>query len=227
DEQLQAWHAPQASGQLQGHTLWDRHLLVFSRDGRLPWVPLSTAEYLDARERALRAQQQEAQAAQQAAQKAAAPAEQEAMLQRMAEGLRRTNPAQAEQLIAEIRAQQAQAQAALAAAEDKRRRNPAIDADPLGTMLAKLRAFRASLTPSQLAAQAREGWDGLQPAGFDEQRFPLLVKLDPNWPWDTRRPAAPQLLMLSLRGNGEFEAPMQRVLQGLDLAAWQALVQGR
>ena len=45
DEQLQAWREVPATGQVQGVTLYGGRQLVFTRGGRLPWVPVTTAEY--------------------------------------------------------------------------------------------------------------------------------------------------------------------------------------
>ncbi|TFW32240.1 hypothetical protein [Massilia horti] len=224
DEQLEAYRELPATGRLGGHTLYGGHMLVFTPGGRLPWVPVSTAEYLDFMERSLQRQAVEADANRQAARQAAAPEAQEAMMQRVAEGLRKVDPAKAEQMMAEIRAQQAGARAHAEAVEARRRANPAIDNDPTRTMLAKLRAWRAALSPAQLAQQARLGLDGLQPQNGPAENYPLLAKPDPAFPWDRQHPARAQMLMVSVRGGDTFEMPMQRVLQTLDLAGLQALV---
>lgn len=224
DDQLRAWREVPAAGQLDGRTLYGGHMLVFTSNGREPWVPVTTAEYIDFTLRDLARQQAEASKSAAAARQAAQPDAQEAMLQRVAEGLRRTDPANAERLIAEIRAQTAAANAGNAAAEARRRARPGVDEAPLETMARRVRAWRDGLTPAQLAAPARLGANGLQPIDGPIERLPKLVKPDPQFPWDRAAPARAQMLMVSLRGGDVFEAPMQRVLQTLDLAAFDALV---
>jgi hypothetical protein len=227
DEQLQAWREEPVTGQVQGRPLYGGHMLVFTSTGRLPWVPVTTAEYLDFTERDLTRRRAEAQANRQAADAAATPEANEAVLQRVADGLRKTNPAQAEALIAQIRAQDAQARTAAAAADARRRARPGVDDDPYGTMLQRLRVWRSGLSAQQLLAQARLGYNGLQPADVPPERFAPLAKPDPSFAWSPNAPSRPQVLKISVRGNDEFAAPMQRVLQALDTAALQALVQPR
>ena len=224
DERLQAWREVPATGSIKGHTLYGGHMLVFTRNGRLPWVPVTTAEYLDFTERDLTRQQDEAHASQQAARKASEPEAEEATLQRIADGLRKVDPAQAEKLIAEIRAQHARARAHAEATAARRRNNPALDDSPWQTMLQRVRAFRAGLAPAQLAAQARLGLNGLQPTQGPPERYPLLVKPDPAFPWDRTAPARVQMLKVSVSGGDRFEGPMQKVLQSLDIEALQGLV---
>lgn len=220
DDQLQAWREVLPTGSVKGQTLYGGHMLVFTRSGKLPWVPVTAAEYLDFTERDFSRRLEEAQANEKAVQKAMLPAEQEAMIERVVAGFRKVNPAEADKLAADLRAQYAAAQSR----EDKRRANPAIDHNPYQTMLDKVRAYRASLTPRQLAAQARLGVTGLHPADLPIDRQPGLVKPDPAFEWDHNAPASAQMLMVSVRGGQEFEAPMQEALRSLDVAALQALV---
>lgn len=92
-----------------------------------------------------------------------------------------------------------------------------------------MRGFRSSLTPQQLAGQARAGCDGRHP-DTPPERFPLLVKLDPAFEWDLTHPHPHphpqqlQVLVVHLQGNGEFEEPMRRVLQALDPREFEAMV---
>lgn len=227
DEQLRAWREVPASGQLKGRTLYDGHMLVFTSSGREPWVPVTTAEYIDFTLRDLARKQAEASKSEAAAQRAAQPDEQEAMLQRVAEGLRKTDPANAERLIAEIRAQNAAANAGNKAAEARRRARAGVDDAPLETMARRVRAYRDGLTPAQLAAPARLGANGFQPIDGPIERLPRLVKPDPQFAWDRAAPTRAQMLMVSVRGGDVFEQPMQQVLRTLDLAALEALVKPR
>lgn len=224
DERLQAWREVPATGSIRGHRLYGGHMLVFTRNGRVPWVPVTVAEYLDFTERDLTRQQAQVQASQQAVRRAEEPGADEAMLQRIAEGLRKVDPAQAEQLMAQIRAQHAQARAQAEAAAARRRNNPALDDSPWQTMLRRVRAYRASLTAPELAAQARLGMNGLQPPEVPPERFPLLARPDPAFPWDRTAPAQVQMMKVSVSAGDRFEGPMQKVLQALDVEALQGLV---
>lgn len=226
DDQLQAWREVLPSGSVKGHTLYGGHMLVFTRSGKLPWVPVSTAEYLDFTERDLSRRLQEVQASEAAVRQAMLPAEQEAMIERVVEGFRKANGAQADKLAAELRAQYADAHKAAQAREARRLAHPTLDHNPYQTMLGKVRAYRASLSPGELSAPARLGVTGLHPADQPIERQPGLVKPDPSFAWDRQAPASAQMLMVSVRGGQEFEGPMQEVLHALDVDALQALVQG-
>lgn len=224
DDRLVAWRELPVTGSVRGRPVFGGHTLVFTRNGRLPWVPVTAAEYLDFTERDLQRKLDEAHADAGVARAAALPAAQEDILARVAEGLRRTDPANAERLIAEIRAQHAQASAGEAAALARRRSQPGIDEVPLEMMLRRVRAWRASLNAAQLATQARLGVNGLHPTEVPLERYPRLAKPDPAFPWDRTRPAHAQMLNLEVRGADRFEQPMQRVLQALDLDALEALL---
>ncbi|NCT83692.1 MAG: hypothetical protein GXC94_11135 [Comamonadaceae bacterium] len=50
------------------------------------------------------------------------------------------------------------------------------------------------------------------------------MRPDPAHPWDRLHPSRPQLLMLSLRGTGQFEEPMAEDLRQPDIAGLEALV---
>lgn len=227
DEQFAAWRELPITGSLRGRPVFGGHMLVFTRNGRLPWVPVTTAEYLDFTERDLQRRLEEARVDEAAAHAAAAPDAQDAMLARVAEGLRRTDPANAERLIAEIRAQNAQARAGDAAAQAKRRSRPGVDEAPLETMLRRVRAWRAGLSAAQLAAPARLGVNGLHPADVPVERHPRLAKPDPAFPCDRVNPAHAQMVKIEVRGVEQFERPMQRVMETLDLDALEALVRAR
>lgn len=224
DDQLAAWRELPVTGAVSGHPVYGDHMLVFTRGGRLPWVPVTVAEYLDFTERDLQRRQAEAQADAASAATDAQPAAQADMLARIAEGLRRTDPANAERLIAEIRAQHAKAQDMEMSARARRRDRPGVDEAPLATMLRRVRAWRASLSTEQLRAQARLGMNGLHEPGIPPERFAPLAKPDPAFPWDRTRPAHTQMLKVEVRGVESFEQPMQRVLGALDVHALQALL---
>jgi hypothetical protein len=227
DDQFQAWREVSATGQLNGYTLYGGHQLVFTRGGRLPWMPVTTAEYLDFTLRDLqRRTQDEAQARGSllaAGDTAAREAWEEAQVRKVTDAMRNVDPAGAEKMGAELRAQFREArEAELRSA--RRKAAAGFDANPVQTMIRRVQAWRASLSPQQLAAPALLGLNGLHDSNVPLDRYPRLVKPDPNFPWDRQHPARPQMLKVSVRGGGDFEQPMQRVLQRLDLKALQALV---
>ncbi|KQW39956.1 hypothetical protein [Rhizobacter sp. Root404] len=227
DDQFAAWRELPVTGTLRGRPVHGGHMLVFTRHGLLPWVPVTTAEYLDFTERDLQRKRDEARVNEAAARAAAAPAAQDEMLERVTEGLRRTDPANAERLIAEIRAQHAQARAGEAAAQARRRSRQGVDEAPLETMLRRVRAWRAGLSAAQLAAPARLGLNGLHAPDVPLERYPRLAKPDPAFPWDRANPAQAQMVKLEVRGVDNFEQPMQRAMEALDLDALDALVRER
>lgn len=212
DEQLQAWREIPASGQLQGRTLYGGHMLVFTRGGRLPWIPVTTAEYVDFTLRDLRRRADEDRAARNGlpppGDMAAREAYDEAQVQKVMAGIRKVDPAMAEKTGADLRAQ------LRAAREHEAKVNAR-----------RVETWRASLTPQQLAAPALEGMNGLHDDALPTDRLPRLVRPDPHYPWDRRNPTRPQMLMVSIRGGDVFEGPMQRVLAELDVKALQAMVE--
>jgi len=222
DDELQAWRELPATGEVNGYTLYGGRQLVFTRGGRLPWVPVTTAEYIAFTLRDLQRRMQEDARARA---RAALPAEgdDEAQVQKVAAGLRKVDPAAAEKLAAELRAQLLAAREA-EARNARRRAAAGADANPLQTMTRRVQAWRASLTPQQLAAPALLGLNGLHDASVPLERYPRLVKPDPAFPWDRSHPGRPQMLKVAVDGGDVFTEPMQRVLQRLDLKALQALV---
>lgn len=227
DEQFEAWRELPATGQLNGYTLYGGRQLVFTRGGRLPWVAVTTADYVDFTLRDLRRRTQE-----DAAARAGLPAEgdsaareafDEAQVMKVTTAMRRVDPAAADRMATELRAQ---LRAAREADERSARRRAAAGADPqpLQTMIRRVQDWRASLSPQQLAAPALLGLNGLHDAAVPQQRYPRLVRPDPDFPWDRSQPARPQMLKVSVDGGDVFAEPMQRVLKALDLKALQALV---
>jgi hypothetical protein len=89
--------------------------------------------------------------------------------------------------------------------------------------LEALRRHRATLDAAALAAPARNAWVWQHP-GVPAERYPLLVKLDPAFPWEPQHPQRVKLVALSIQGNGAQAEAMQRVAQTLDLDAFAALL---
>lgn len=89
-----------------------------------------------------------------------------------------------------------------------------------------LARHRATLDAAALAAPARAGWVWQHP-GVPAERWPLLVKLDPAFPWDRARPQRAQIITLKIQGADAQAATMQRVLNTIDLAAFESMLQAR
>lgn len=228
DEQLEAWREVPVTGQLNGMPFYGGHMLVFTRGARRPWVPVTTAEYTDFTLRDLRRSAQAESAARAglppASDRAAREAHDEAQVQKVMAGLRQIDPAMAEKTGAELRVQLRDAREH-EAKQAARRAAAGADASPLQTMIRRVETWRASLSPAQLAQPARLGLNGLHDDATPIDRLPRLVRPDPHYPWDRQHPTRPQMLMVSIRGGDVFEAPMQRVMEELDVRALQALVE--
>ena len=227
DEQLQAWREVPATGRVNGYTLYGGRQLVFTRGGRLPWIPVTTAEYLDFTLRDLRRRQQE-----DAKARGGLPAEgdmaareafDEAQVKKVVDGMRKVDPVAADKMAIELRAQFRAAREADARSA-RRKAAAGADANPLQTMLNRVESYRAGLTAQQLAAPALLGLNGLHDASVPVDRYPRLVRPDPDFPWDPVHPSRPQMVKVSVDGGDVFAAPMQRVLQTLDMKGFQALV---
>lgn len=162
DEGLRAWREPPVVGHAQGRPLYFGWQLVFTKTGRVPWVPVSQAEFLDFAAR-------------------------------------------------EIARQQASAGGHSPYWKAQRE---ALD------------RHRATHDAAALAAPARNAWVW-QHLAVPIERYPLLVKLDPAFPWNPADPQRAQIIALKILGSGEHSATMQRVLDTLDLAAFEALVHAR
>jgi len=85
-ERLTAWAEPPRTGTMNGHAQFNDGVFIFARDGRLPWVPVTMAEYLDHVERQIDQLEAEGRAGQQLV----AQATGEAQLQRMHQQLLKT-----------------------------------------------------------------------------------------------------------------------------------------
>jgi hypothetical protein len=160
DEGLRAWREPSVVVQTQGHPLYFGWQIVLTQTGRTPWVPVTTAEFLDS------------------------------------------------------------------ASREIERQHAANGGAFWVTQRADLQRYRASLSPAALATQASNGWVWQHP-DVSIDRYPLLVKLDPSFPWDRTNPQRPQIVSVSILGLDEHAQTMQRVMQRMDLAAFEALVQPR
>lgn len=227
DDQLQAWREVPATGRVNGYTLYGGRQLVFTRDGRLPWIPVTTAEYLDFTLRDLQRRQQD-----ETKSRGGLPAQgdmaaretfDEAQVKKVVDGMRKVDPAAADKMATELRAQYRAAREAEARSA-RRRAAAGADANPLQTMRHRVETYRDSLSPQQLAAPALLGLNGLHDTSVPTDRYARLVRPDPDFPWDRAHPSRPQMLKVSIDGGDVFAEPMQRVLKTLDMKGFQALV---
>lgn len=216
DDELTAWSEPAPTGQAGTHTVYEGRLVVLSSSGRPPWTPVSMDEYLRFHERELK-RGADANAKSRRDIDGVDDAAMQRQMQAIYENMRKIDPAAAEKLLSELRAQMP---AARAAAQRNVQTGERQDAERLEA----LRAFRASLPPAVLQGQARLGWT--EPREPDVlERMPRLVKLDAAWAGDpASRVVGPRLIGLNIQGKEPFEAPMRQVLQTLDYAALVSLL---
>ena len=213
DEQLTAFIEPERIGQIGKYPVYRGQWIVLTFDGRLPWVPLTMAEYLAFEERRMTKQFEEVEQ-NIASSRAAAGKFDEKALRETYEAMKAANPAEAEKflaMMAEVRKNVAKA---------------AAEAPPMNNgfaqPLAELRALRASLSPVQLQQQAREGYTSRTPVAPIEKLKPL-VTLDPAFPWDRANPNRIRLMEIHYSGRGApYAGMMQRVAETLDWAAIEA-----
>jgi len=215
DEQLQAFVEPEVVGHVGSYPVYQGQWVVLTFDGRLPWVPVTMAEYLAFEERRL--VEAEAETSRDIARaQAGAGRLDDAALRKAYEAMKQTNPAEAEQFLKMMEDVRQQAARAAAAA-------PPV-ANPQTAALADLRALRRSLTAEQLQAQAREGYTSPTPRAPIE-RLPKLVKLDPTFPRDGADPGRIRLMEVHYSGRGEvYSGLMAQAAAALDWAALERLM---
>jgi len=219
DDQLTAWAQPPITGFSGSRPIYFGWLVVLTADGRVPWEPVSMEEYLQFHKRELeRADATTKKTSEQVRRQDDVTLDKQAVL--VYENMRKFDPAAAEKMLADLRAQ-------LPAAKDQARRNAANSERQATTALAALEAFRTSLPVAVLKGQARMGWT--EPLEQSQvERLPLLVKVRKDWAAagnEERAPYRPRLIGLIIQGKGPFSGLMQDVLQELDYGAIQALVQ--
>ena len=218
DEQLEAFITPEEIGKVGKYTVYRGQMIVLTFDGRLPWVPLSTDEYLAFEERRLTKAVAEGDK-NIAEVKARTGQYDESGPRQVYEAMKKTDPVEAEKFWAMIQSMKAQAAkdaAALAKAP------PMVNA--WVKQLEDLRALRASLTPAQLQAQAREGYNSKTPVR-PVATLPLLVKMDPTFPWDRANPNQIRMMEIHFSGAGSpYDAMMRQAVETLDWAAIEALM---
>jgi hypothetical protein len=218
DEQIEAFIEPEQIGRVGPYPLYRGQWIVLTFDGRKPWVPVTMEEYLAFEERRLTRAVAETDR-NIADVRARTGQYDDSGPREVYEAMKKTNPAEAEKfwaMIQEVKAQAAKDAAAVAAA-------PPIT-NAYVKQLEELRALRASLTPAQLRAQAREGYNSkttLRPV----DTLPRLVKLDPAFPWDRADPNRIRMMEIHFSGAGSpYEAAMRQAAESFDWPAIEALM---
>jgi hypothetical protein len=162
--------APKLTGRIGGFPIYD-HWVLITRDGRLPWLPMTLADKIDseikARADALEAWKRE---------QAAARPPDVAAAGRAADSMRKTDPAGADKFVATVKE-------TLAEYERHQREVVPARTAALEKQVTEAKAYRASFTPEQLqmpAVWSDESGDGrrrldariseLQALTADEQR---------------------------------------------------------
>jgi hypothetical protein len=133
--------------------------------------------------------------------------------------MKKTDPVEAEKFWAMIQTMKAQAARDAAAAA---KAPPIVNGSV--KELEDLRALRASLTPAQLQAQAREGYTSKTPRR-PVDTLPRLVKMDPSFPWDRANPNRIRMMEIHFSGAGQpYDQMMRQAVETLDWAAIEALM---
>ena len=218
DDQIEAFIQPEQIGRIGEYPVYRGQMIVLTFDGRVPWVPVTTEEYLDFEERRLKRVIAETDNNITQAKDRAGQYDDSGPRQ-VYEAMKKTDPVEAEKfwaMIQEVKVQAAKDAAAAAKAP------PVIN--PYLKELDDLRVLRASLTPAQLQAQAREGYNSRTPRR-PVDKLPLLVKLDPAFPWDLANPNRIRMMEIHFSGAGApYDAMMRQAAETLDWAAIKALI---
>jgi len=218
DEQIEAFIQPEEIGKVGKYTVYRGQSIVLTFDGRLPWVPLTTDEYLAFEERRLTRVMAETDKNISDAKTRAGQFDESGPRQ-VYESMKKTNPAEAETfwaMIQDVKAQAAKDAASAAKAP------PAVN--PYVKQLADLRELRAALTPAQLQGQAREGYTSKTPIR-PVDTLPRLVKMDPAFPWDRANPNRIRMMEVHFSGAGApYDAMMRQAVETLDWTAIEALM---
>jgi hypothetical protein len=218
DEQIEAFVQPEQIGTIGRRPIYRGQMIVLTFDGRVPWVPLTTEEYLAFEERRLTKLVAEGDR-NIADANARAGQYDESGPRKVYEEMKKTDPAGAEKFWTMIQGIKAQAARDAAAAAK---------APPIVNAYVKqredLRVLRASLTPAQLQAQAREGYTSKAPIR-PVDTLPRLVKMDPAFPWDRANANRIRMMEIHFSGAGApYDAMMRQVVETLDWAAIEALM---
>jgi hypothetical protein len=203
DEQLVTYLAKPATASFQGWPTFGECAYI-SRDRRLPWIAVSTGEMLAYEQRD---QQRRIEAWDRDNARALEPYDPARDL-REAEKIRAINAQAADAMMLGIKTRQTHEAAAHNAIRQGRAR--------LVADLERLRAQQAGLDAAALAAPFRMPGDH------------TVVRLDPDFPWDAKRPMQVQLVTVcapQMERNAAYHPPMRAALAALDFARLAALLQ--
>jgi hypothetical protein len=218
DEQIEAFVEPEQIGKVGRYPVYRGQWIVLTFDGRVPWIPVTTAEYLAFEERRL--MREVAEADRNIADTHARVGQYDDSGPRQVyEAMKKTDPVEAEKfwtMIQGVKAQAARDAAAAATAP------PIVNA--WVKQLDDLRALRASLTPAQLRAQAREGHNSKSPIR-PVDTLPRLVKMDPAFPWERADANRIRMMEIHFSGAGSpYDAMMRQAAETFDWGAIEALM---
>ena len=202
DEQLVTYLAKPATTAFQSWPTFGE-CAVLSRDRRLPWVPVTRGEMLAFE---LREQQREL----------------AAFDRDNAEALKTYDPAVHEREAERIRAQNPKAADALLLASRQRKAMEARNQ-------AAIRQFRAQRVADLevLQAQQRGATPAQLAAPFTRSGDHTVVRLDPGFPWNAKRPTAVQLLTVcapQIERNPAYHGPMREAVTQLDFTRLAAFL---
>ena len=218
DETIEAFVEPEQIGKVGRYPVYRGQWIVLTFDGRPPWVPVTTEEYLAFEERRLiRAVAETDRNIADA--NAKVGHYDDSGPRQVYEAMKKTDPAEAEKFWAMIQGLKAQAAKDAAAAATA---PPIVNA--FVKQLDDLRALRSSLTPAQLQAQAREGHTSTSPIR-PVDTLPRLVKMDPAFPWDRANPNRIRMMEIHFSGAGSpYDALMRQAAETLDWGAIETMM---
>jgi hypothetical protein len=171
---------PKETGRVGGWPSYEDKVLM-SVGGRLPWLPVTIGEYIDYEERREREKRAEV-----LARRPKLYGVDPAKVQKTYEKMKKSHPAEAEQYLADMKAQ-------MPALEEQHRKRAERGDQLAAEKLTRILQARASFTPEQLAAPMYYGSGPLNIARPGDPQAYALVKPDPDFP-DRSDPDRVQLI---------------------------------
>ena len=169
DEQIEMFEEPKLTGRVAGFPEYRGMYVMLSSGERVPWIPVTVAEYLDLKERRMLKEGAEFEKT-----KARGTGLDPATLEQAYQNMKKIDPKAAE----DFRTTMQRQMETLPVQQQKHFEK----ADAFQSkQLADLRAYRAALSAEQLRAQAREGIGPQQLAAAGDPHAKPLVKLDPRF----------------------------------------------
>jgi len=215
DSQLVSFETPLERGRVAGWPIYNDCVLL-TRDGKLPWEPVTVGDYLAFSER------RQARKLSEFGQWRAAPSRQIDMskIERVYEQMKRTDPQGAEKFISDMRA--------LKAREPLQAQKNAVGQAGLEEELQALRTYRDSLSAEALAQPYHQGHGRFGLPADNERRanLPGLVKMNSQFGWDRRDRTRLQMLQVCAMplAHPQYGAPLRRALEALDWNMLSSLI---